>query len=380
MSSHPRCSKRLSSGFCFWHATDTCNPRLLPLERHITSRAAALPAATSRRLATAVLTMVPATGAHNLRQWLGYYGSRFPARDLFVFLHITEVGCRGYRQQCTDGMAERGFVTRGRKASTLPRELVSAHGRGVRFIAARCNRGFLDGREKVRLFNELTARLFRASPATDRWPILARGYSSVICTDHDEFLVPNPRLYPGGLAQYIKQAFHSSASNMTPPWRRGHGLTLRQNPDDGEGPLDRTRPILSQRRWAFNDDPWYCKPIIIGTPGEWSAGQHSFRPADPSLLAQYGEAKATLEACDRFADPALILLHTKCADQNYLRLFYAQRTASDTKLSDEVWRRVWEDSRPCGTHSRPSRHALGRLPADYQHETNSSSRFAFALF
>ncbi|HET7715642.1 MAG TPA: glycosyltransferase family 2 protein [Bauldia sp.] len=93
--------------------------------------------------------------------------------------------------------------------------------------------------------------------------VLFQYYDVVIFTDCDEFIVPDPAYYPGGLREYCK---------ISPPLSAPVGLQVLHVVDK-ERPLEDGRPILRQRRFCrFHSD--YCKPLIAKEPVTWTPGFH----------------------------------------------------------------------------------------------------------
>jgi hypothetical protein len=115
---------------------------------------------------------------------------------------------------------------------------------------------------------------------------LLNYYDTVIYTDADELVVPDPALFPD-LRSFLEQSAFDYAScvglNIV------HILNLEQ-------PLDANKPILPQRRFARFLSAT-CKPCVSRVPMNWSPGFHgSDKP--PKI------------------DPALFLFHTKWMDYN----------------------------------------------------------------
>jgi hypothetical protein len=113
---------------------------------------------------------------------------------------------------------------------------------------------------------------------------LLNFYDAVIITDCDELLVADPLKYQS-LNHYLDATNHDHVS--------GVGLEVLHILDI-ELPIDLTRPILSQRRYA-NFYSAGCKCLISRVPITWLPGFHS---------------------CNRRPriDPDLYMLHTKLMD------------------------------------------------------------------
>lgn len=113
---------------------------------------------------------------------------------------------------------------------------------------------------------------------------LLNFYDAVIITDCDEILVADPLKYPS-LRQYMEATTHEHVS--------GIGLEVLHI-INAELPIDLSRPILSQRRYA-NFYSAGCKCLISRVPMTWLPGFHS---------------------CNRspIIDPDLFMFHTKLMD------------------------------------------------------------------
>ena len=113
---------------------------------------------------------------------------------------------------------------------------------------------------------------------------LLNYYDTVVYSDADELVVPDPELYPN-LRVYLEQRTFDYAScvglNIV------HMLNL-------EEPIDLTRPILQQRRFAKFQSAT-CKSCVSRVPMNWSPGFHC------------GDKPPKI-------DPALFLFHTKWMD------------------------------------------------------------------
>jgi hypothetical protein len=114
---------------------------------------------------------------------------------------------------------------------------------------------------------------------------LLNYYDTVIYTDCDEFIVPDPAVYPGGLRDYCGRC---------PPRVAPVGLNVLHM-TDREGPLDYRHPILRQRRFCRFASAM-CKPLIVREPITWRAGFH------------FAEQPASLET-------DIYLFHLKAADR-----------------------------------------------------------------
>jgi hypothetical protein len=112
---------------------------------------------------------------------------------------------------------------------------------------------------------------------------LLESYEVVIYAEVDEFLVPDPEFYHS-LWNYIL--------DNPGPTQVATGFNLVWSP--GDPPLDLTRPLLSQRRWA--PDSYSCKPLIARVPLNWTPGFHALHGSGPH------------------PDPLLYLVHAHYAD------------------------------------------------------------------
>ena len=91
---------------------------------------------------------------------------------------------------------------------------------------------------------------------------LLERYDSVLVTDVDELVVPDPRW--GTLGDYLDR--------FDEEWVNCLGYELLHMRDT-EPPLDRERPILAQRRYWFYNDA-YDKAALATVPMSWSPGFH----------------------------------------------------------------------------------------------------------
>ena len=216
---------------------------------------------------TAVITFVY-NEAVNLPIWIRYFGAQVGTKNLFVVDLGTDDGS-------TDGLGEVNRIA-------VPR---------VQF----------DEYAKTSFINALQKGLLNY-------------YDTVIYTDADELVVPDPDRY-ADLRAYLEgnKSDYVSCVGLNIV----HMLTI-------EEPLDLARPVLQQRRFAKF---WSatCKPAVSRVPMNWSPGFHG---ADkPPRI-----------------DPALFLFHTKWMD--YGLAMRRHRTSREATYS----RRTVEDG--LGAHSR----------------------------
>jgi glycosyl transferase family 2 len=93
---------------------------------------------------------------------------------------------------------------------------------------------------------------------------LLEWYDSVIYTDVDEFLIPDPAGYA---------SLNDYCDKVTRPVTTAIGLDVQHVPDL-EGPLAAQIPVLRQRRWV-RFSLAMCKPLLTRVPIKWTPGFHS---------------------------------------------------------------------------------------------------------
>jgi glycosyl transferase family 2 len=93
---------------------------------------------------------------------------------------------------------------------------------------------------------------------------LLEWYESVIYTDVDEFLVPDP-------ANYV--SLNDFCQRLNNPVTTAIGFDVQHIPEL-EGPLSADVPVLRQRRWVRFSFAM-CKPLVTTTPIKWTPGFHS---------------------------------------------------------------------------------------------------------
>jgi Glycosyl transferase family 2 len=103
----------------------------------------------------------------------------------------------------------------------------------------------------------------RAEAIADLQHALLRYYDVVIYTDCDEMLVADPVKYSS-----LPELLAAVKSDVIAPT----GLMLQQLMDF-EPPIDLSRPVLGQRRYAFFGSSM-CKPLIARVPLRWAPGFH----------------------------------------------------------------------------------------------------------
>ena len=140
-------------------------------------------------------------------------------------------------------------------------------------------------------FNRLKADRSRAKRISDFAKKLHKKYDVVLATDIDEFLVidPNTGLK---LKEYLSKNFISSSLSAL-------GIDVAQHPTF-EKSIDKNKPFLSQRKYAFVSDR-YTKPIISLEPLNWGSGFHRVKGKDFTI------------------DPNLFLFHFGLVDIKILK-------------------------------------------------------------
>lgn len=124
--------------------------------------------------------------------------------------------------------------------------------------------------------------------------LLTIGYDYVLFAEVDEFIIPSPTLYPGGLQEYIK--------NMKQPTVRATGYNLFHDYVNNPQPIDLSKSILSQRN-VWYPDVLYSKNAITSISLWWIAGFHGV-----DFPKEYE---------NMIPDPNLYLLHIKKFDYQY---------------------------------------------------------------
>jgi hypothetical protein len=186
---------------------------------------------------TAVVTFVY-NEFFNLPIWIRHYGANFGDRNLFVVDLGTNDGS-------TDNLGEVNRIP-------LPRES-------------------FDEFQKTGFINALCKGLLLY-------------YDTVIYTDGDEIIVPDLSIYPS-LKDYVEQRDFDYTSCV--------GLNVLHIISQ-EDPLDLSKPILPQRRYALFHSA-QCKPLITRVPMNWTPGFHC------------GDKPPQI-------DPNLYVFHTKMMD------------------------------------------------------------------
>lgn len=120
-------------------------------------------------------------------------------------------------------------------------------------------------------------------------------YDYVAFCDVDEFLVPDPERFDS-LPELLEARGRPDVIAST-------ALDVVHVP--GEGPLDLSLPVLSQRAFA-KFAPVMCKPALKRIAADWARGSHGIR-------SPYG------------VDPDLFMIHLKFADRDRLAGIAAMR-------------------------------------------------------
>lgn len=106
-------------------------------------------------------------------------------------------------------------------------------------------------------------------------------YRFVLHADNDEFVIPDPELWPDGLIQFI--------SSLKEPFAQCTGRNVLQS--DDEAPIDWSkRPILQQRSEWHRDWQHYCKVAIVAEDPKWGGGCHASKwTANKMPQDKYGD-------------------------------------------------------------------------------------------
>lgn len=120
------------------------------------------------------------------------------------------------------------------------------------------------GASVIRIPRGTKDEIKRAHFVSDVAGALLRYHEAVIYSDVDEMIVPDPARH-AGLRGFL-DATRGDGAPIAPT-----GVEIVQAAD--EAPIDWSRPILSQRRFArfFSR---MCKPLVLRRPAVWTAGFH----------------------------------------------------------------------------------------------------------
>jgi len=137
---------------------------------------------------------------------------------------------------------------------------------------------------------------------------LLGSYRYVMKVDTDEFVVPDPEIYPDGLSQYIHD-FKDDFAQCS-----GYNVL-----DTGQ-PLDvNVRPWLNQRTHWHRDWHHYCKVVLANQDPKWGGGFHNSQ-----WNSQWKEEFGPHER----RDFRLLHLHYVCGELTFRR-WEARRTADN---------------------------------------------------
>lgn len=213
-----------------------------------------------------------------IKLWYGYYSKHFADCDIFILDDGSDDGLY-------DGM------------NVEIRSFSSKLGPGEK-------KGMDDSRmnsQIKKLFNELLLR-----------------YEYVLHSDCDEFVVPDPRRWPGGLKEYIE--------NFQDEFAQCSGYNVLHTTGV---PLDITKPLLPQRMHWQRDWNHYCKVLLARSDPKWGGGLHSSRWQTNHNPLIYDIERQ---------DFRLIHMHYACPD--LIRRRYEQRRTDcgnfDPKKADEI--------------------------------------------
>lgn len=210
----------------------------------------------------AALTMAR-NDAFFLQRWIAYYASQLGAENLYVFLDGTD--------------------------QTFANPLEGVHITAVNRLEG--SRSVAD-RRRIDFLSTKAAELF------------AEGYDLVVGTDTDEFLIVDPELQQT-LSEYLSsQHITTSLSAL--------GIDVGQHLHD-EAPIDPSRSLLSQRRYALLSDR-YSKASVLARPVPWGSGFHRVRGHNFHIAN------------------GLYLFHFGCVDYGRLKARF-----TDGERSDDGW-------------------------------------------
>lgn len=214
------------------------------------------------------------------KMWYAYYSKFFNAEDIYVLDDGSDEGqYSGY--DCNIQ------ITHPRNAPGQPRHISGS------------------GDEHIRMVN------------TEKCNELLKTYEYVLRIDMDEFVVPDPIEYPGGLGQFIAE-FDDDFAQCSGYNVIDNGVTF--NPDQ--------TPWLAQRTHYQRDWIWYCKVVLVNQSPNWSQGFHQSRwncqvgPREGGTGAKYPHERENLK---------LFHFHYICKDLTYRR--WAARNTTDQRWS-----------------------------------------------
>eukprot|EP00854_Cymbomonas_tetramitiformis_P026399 gene26399-32383_t len=243
---------------------------------------------------TAVITITHRFNSRQQHTFHQYYSKHFGPENIYVGIHMhgtCEIG-----QECDAMQAERRFH--------LTPTMLKMASRGSKLVATHCGQGHSMGATQISVGNDLSTLLREY------------GYTNIIFAEDDEFLVPDPVKFPGGLLEYVSKFSAEVTSDASQkPWRRAHGFNVWQADDEQE--IDRSRSVLQQRKFWRGSDPYYCKTLLTHTAGGYGSGGHSWEAKDQALLQNFGAEK--VDSCNDKAESDLLLIHLKCVDRKQFK-------------------------------------------------------------
>lgn len=196
--------------------------------------------------------------AHTLPVWLRYYQRHFAREDMFVLDHGTD-----------DGSTRRTAIPRGVRVLRLE--------------------GDAKWMPHAWLNRQVEAHVGR---------MLLGGYRCVLLAEVDDMVAADPLVYPGGLAQMLREFVSSSARYHRTV---GYELSHVSEGKDVEPELDWSRSILAQRRyWGHN--PKFDKPYLTKEVLRWGPGFHATTEPPIAQIPRHA---------------ALRLIHLHHADRTY---------------------------------------------------------------
>eukprot|EP00854_Cymbomonas_tetramitiformis_P002911 gene2911-3724_t len=239
---------------------------------------------------TAVVTITHRLHAKQQHTFHRYYSRAIGAENVFFGVHMRG-GCEW------SGRCDIGSIQTNYQFTPMMKRMAA---RGSKLIAVMCAQDNSTTESVNQIVHDL--REF--------------GYRKVIYVEDDEFLVPDPHKYSGGLLEYVTNL--SSVSTRTgKPWRRAHAYDVRQS-DEEWGQLHRGRAILHQR-----SDPDNCNVVLSETPGRYDVVPNAtvpaiqWQPLHSELQRRYGTE--TPMKCNVNADPELAVIRLRCADRDEFR-------------------------------------------------------------
>lgn len=106
-------------------------------------------------------------------------------------------------------------------------------------------------------------------------------YRCVLYSDPDELVVPMIPDSNIDLGEYIDSFIKNDNAEAI----KTNGYEIIHLPKKGEGKIDLTEPILSQRSYWFHSPQWYSKVLLSKSPLNWSPGLHTV--SNPHIQDQF---------------------------------------------------------------------------------------------